>query len=318
MRARSSILSLVTAVVLVMGGGHLLWAQPPGIDIDLVFDNASLYFGFGEPIALEAVVRNESGAGIWISEGFSKRVFYRQLRMIDPSGRLLLPKLNAPSPAPPGAEPSAEQFAVEAPDAPAYPWRRVGDRVVRGGFCEELPEGWSSEAWQERAEDIRDYYDISLPGYYSAQVQVAVKVFKGSVCELKDYQWEGLLKSETVYFYVEGATRVEMVPELWRLAWQTGDPILPNVKVVIWPPEGKTVDVYRKESIRLNNVPAKEVVKLYSFLRRKHYLLALIDKQDAINSLGPIQVGQRYPVVLSGTLKNGQFFGGAQKIKIVR
>ncbi len=106
MRVRPSILSVVLAALLLMGGANLLWAQPPDIDIDLTFDNPSLYFAFGEPIALEAVVRNESGADIWISEGFSSRVFYRQLQIIDPSGRLLLAKLNAPSPAPPDAEPA--------------------------------------------------------------------------------------------------------------------------------------------------------------------------------------------------------------------
>ncbi len=307
MRVRPSILSVVLAAVLLMGGANLLWAQPPGIDIDLVFDNPSLYFALGEPIALDAVVRNETGADIWISEGFSSRVFYRQLQIIDPSGRLLLAKLNAPSPAPPDAEPSADQFAVEAPDAPAYPWRRVGDTVVRGEFCEELPVGWVSESWQQRAEDIRDYYDISLPGYYSAQVQVPVKIYNGPACKGDDYQFEGQLTSETVYFYVEGATRVIIVPKRWRIVWQEGRFIFPNVKVIIWPEEGQTADDYQKESIRLNNVDATRVLKLYSYFKKQHYLMAFFNKQDAINTLGDIQVRQWYTVELSGQLTNGEF-----------
>jgi hypothetical protein len=318
MRTRSLIFSVVTAAVVLVGGAHVLWAQPPDIDIDLIFDDPSLYFAFGEPIALEAVVRSEPGIDIWISEGFSRRVFYRQLRIIDPSGRQLLAKLNPPSPAPPDSEPSADQFPIEAPDAPAYPWRQVGNTLIRAGFCEVLPPGWTSEPWQERAEDIRDYYDISLPGYYSAQVQVAVKVFKGSDCDLEDYQWEGLLKSETVYFYVEGATQVNIEPDLWRIVWQEGEFILPNVKVVIWPQNGQTVDAYQKESIRLNNVAAREVLKLYSVLKKQHYLLAFFNKEDAINSLGEVQVGQWYPVEISGKTTSGKFFGGARRIKIVR
>ena len=318
MRTRYSILSVVMGAVLLVGGASFLWAQPPDIGVDLIFDNPSLYFGFGDPIALEVVVSNESGQEIWISEGFSRRVFYRQLRIMDPSGRQLLAKLNPPNPAPPEAEPSADQFAIEAPDAPAYPWRQAGNTLVRGGFCEVLPEGWSTEPWQQRAEDIRDYYDISLPGYYSAQVQVAVKVFKGPECNLKDYEWEGLLKSETVYFYVEGATPVNVEPDLWRIVWQKGDAILPNVKVVIWPQAGQTVDAYQKESLRLNNVAAEQVVKLYSFIKKQHYLLAFFNKQKAINSLGAVEVGKWYPVEISGKTTSGSFFGGARKIKIVR
>jgi hypothetical protein len=295
-----------------------LWAQPPEIDIELVFDKPSRYFAFGEPIAVEALVRNESGMDIWISKGFTTRVFFRQLRIIDPAGRMLLPTLNLPSPAPPDAESTADQFPIEAPDAPPYPWRHVGDRVVRVGFCEVLAEGWTSEGWQHRAEDLREYYDISLPGYYSAQVQVPAKVFKNGVCELEDYEWQGQIKSEMAYFYVEGATEVNVLPALWRIVWQDGIYVLPNMKVAIWPPDGLTVDAYREDSIRLNNVPANEVVRLYSFLKKQHYLLAFFNKQDAINSLGEVQVGQWHSVELSGRTTRGAFFGGAQRIRIVR
>ena len=312
MRVRPSILSVVTAAVLLMAAASFLWAQPPDIELELNFDNPSLYFALGEPIALEAEVRNETGADIWISEGFSSRVFYRQLRIIDPSGRPLLAKLNAPIPAPPDAEPSAEQFAIEAPDAPAYPWRRVGDTVVRGEFCEQLQSGWVSEPWQQRAEDIRDYYDISLPGYYSAQVQVAVKIFGGSACALNDYQWEGLLKSETVYFYVEGTTRVKVIPEKWRLKWQDNRKKPKQIKVQIWPENGMTVDDYMIEGIKLNNLAALRLKKTPSKIE------AYFDGNLAIETIGGVELNHWYTVELSGQLTSGEFFGGAQKIKIVK
>ena len=35
MRVRPSILTVVLAAGLLMGGANLLWAQPPGIDIEL-------------------------------------------------------------------------------------------------------------------------------------------------------------------------------------------------------------------------------------------------------------------------------------------
>jgi hypothetical protein len=89
--------------------------------------------------------------------------------------------------------------------------------------------------------------------------------------------------------------------------------ILPNVKVVIWPQNGQTVDAYQKDSIRLNNVAAREVLKLYSVLKKQHYLLAFFNKEDAINSLGEVQVGQWYPVEISGKTTSGKFFGGARE-----
>jgi hypothetical protein len=312
MRVRPSILTVVLAAGLLVGGANLLWAQPPGIDIELSFDNPSLYFALGEPIALEAEVSNQTGADIWISEGFSTKVFYRQLRIIDPSGRLLLAKLNAPSPAPPDAEPTADQFAIEAPDAPAYPWKRVGDTVVRGGFCEQLPAGWKSEPWQQRAEDIRDYYDISLPGYYSAQVQVAAKVFNGAACGLKDYQWEGLVKSETVYFYVEGATRIKVIPEKWRLKWQNDRKKPKRIKVQIWPETGMTVEDYLIAGIKLNNLAPLRIKKTPSKIE------AYFDGNLAIETIGDVELNHWYTVELSGQLTSGEFFGGAQKIKIVK
>jgi hypothetical protein len=157
-----------------------------------------------------------------------------------------------------------------------------------------------------------------LPGYYSAEVQVSAMTFKEAPCNVNDYKWLGVLKSETKYFYMEGSTEVDIIPKLWRLPWKDGRYLVPDIAVTVWPQEGKTVDDYKMDSIKLNNVAAKEVVKMYSFLRKKHYLLALFNKQDAISSLGPVEVGQWYPVVISGSLKSGEPFGGGEKVRITR
>ena len=342
MRTLASIFLMIATVLLFTRGQ--LWAQPPDIDIELRFDKEALYFESGEPIGVNVVVRNQSRDEIWISEGFSSKVYYRQLQIIDPSGQLLLARLSAPSSATTDASsldktddgsPLPEEFEVEAPDAPAFPWTVVEDRAVRKGFCERLPAGWTSAPEQERADDLREYYDIALPGYYSAQVKVAVMVFKGLSCSLYDYQYQGELKSETVYFYVAGRTQVDVVPKRWKLSWLKEDDDDDEydedeyddyeydddeglVRVRIWPPEGMDIANYNRRSIRLNNVEAIYVLKRYARLKKKYYLLALFNKKKAIKSLGEVQVGQWYPAALSGKFNNGEFFGGAQKIKIVR
>lgn len=268
------------------------------MSIDLSFDKAS--YSYGEPVGMEVVVSNEGVGDILISKGFSTKTYYLEMRVVDPAGRVLVATKKEPS--------------SEFPDARPLGFSEFNGKIIRVGRCEVVSGGWEQVS---RTEDLRAYYDLGLPGYYSAQVQLSAMTFKGAPCDVNDYEWKGVVKSETKFFYVHGGTKVDVEPPWWRLAWRTGDPILPNVKVVIWPPEGKTVDIYQKGSIRLNNVPAKEVVKLYSFLKRKHYLLAFFEKRDAVNSLGTVQVGEHYPVVISGRLTSDQFFGGGDKIKVV-
>ena len=313
MRKLTSILLIVAASVLLVGTGGLLWAQPPAIDIDLRFDKA--FYGYGEPVGVEVVVSNQPQEDLWITEGFSIKVFYRQLRVVDPSGRLLLARLSGPSVKSPDAPPLPDESQVEAPDAPPFPWSLSDGRLIRTAPCELLPAGWSSEPWQERTDDLRAYYEMELPGYYSAQVQLAVMTFKGSPCNVNDYEWQGLLKSETEYFYLEGSTKVKVIPNQWKLKWKGEDKKkkkkTPDVQVQIWPEEGKTVADYNLGSIRLNNVVAKRVKALPPKIK------AFFDSKEAINSLGDVERGQWYPVVISGKLISGQFFGGSRRVRIV-
>jgi len=301
---RKSIFSVLVfvGVVAFVGISGLVWAQPPDIHIDLNFDNPS--YNYGEPVGVEVVVTNESGNDILISKGFSSMVYYLEMRVIDPSGRLLLVR--------------HEEFHDEFPDAPPLAYVLYQGRPIRVASCEVLPTGWQETS---RTEDLGEHYDLGLPGHYSAQVQLSAMVFKGASgdpCDVNDYEWLGVLDSETKYFYLEGTTEVKVFPKRWRLAWRRGRYIFPNVKVSIWPQDGIAVKNYDKESIRLNNVEAKKVWKLYSFKKKQHYLLAFFSKKEAINSLGDVERGQWYPVVISGRLTSGQFFGGGQKVKIVR
>ena len=111
---------------------------------------------------------------------------------------------------------------------------------------------------------------------------------------------------------------MDIVPQYWLLPWKDGKFLLPDLAVAIWPEDGRVADDYSLNNIQLNNVVAKSSVKMYSFLKRKEYLLAFFDKQKAIKSLGQqIKVGQWYPVVISGTLKSKQYFSGGHKVEII-
>jgi hypothetical protein len=164
---------------------------------------------------------------------------------------------------------------------------------------------------------------MKFPGDYSFQVQLSAMTFEdnevqGGDCagNVDDYQSLGVFKSETKYIYAQGSTDVCVIPPFWLADWQKGKYCIDDIAVMIWPEKGKTADDYRIDHIQLNNVTAKRVMRMYSALLKKSYLLALFDKRSAVQSLGQIEVGQWYQVVISGMLESNQFFGGAQKVLI--
>ena len=293
---------ILVGTIILMGPGDLVWAEAPAINIDLSFDNS--FYEYGEPIGVEVTVTNESGEDLLISQGFSSMLYYMQMRVIDPANNLLLA--------------TRDEYHDEFPDAPPVPVLFYQGRFIRGAPCTVLEAGWQKIS---QTDDIRDFYEMKLPGYYSAQVQLSAMVFKGEPgdpCDINNYEWLGVLKSQTQYFYVEGTTEVNILPNLWRIVWQDGRYIVPNVKVTIWPEEGKTVNDYQLDAIKLNNVEAEKVCKLYSFLKKKHYLLAFFNKQETVNSLGDVEVGKCYPARITGKLTSGKYFGGSRQIKITR
>jgi len=286
---------LIGAVVLLCSGA-VVWAQPPAIDIELSFDKS--FYGFEEPVGMEVSVRNDETGDRLISSGFNSKVFYLEMRVIDPAGRLLLAQRDDP--------------LGESVDPGPLGWVLYDGRPIQVGPCEVLPSGWTTVS---RADDLGAHYDMSLPGYYSAQVQVSAMVYRGApgdYCNVDDYQWLGVLKSETKYFYLEGDTKVEVVPDKWRLKWKAKDKGTPKVKVKIWVAEGQSTGDYNLQSIRLNNVAPTRVKAVPPKIE------AFFEPNEAIASLGEVEVGQWYPVVVSGRYSSGAPFGGSRQVKIVR
>ena len=312
---RKSILSLMTilGVGVLIGFSGVSWAQQSSpISIEVNFDKD--YYDYGEPIGVDVVVRNISGEDLYVSKGFSSKQFYLEMRVIDPGGRLLLPKRS--------------ETRTEFPDAPAASViLNSSGTAVQVAECEVFPASGPGSVITQPIANLSDYYETKFSGSYYAEVQVTPMVFKqselgpGNPCygNIKDYESLEVIKSEPKQIYTQGTTtEVNIIPKYWLLAWKDGFFLIPDIAVTIWPEEGKTVDDYRTDTIRLNNDLAKNVWKMYSFLKRKHYLLASFDKQKAMNSLGQVEAGREYPVLVSGMFKNNTYFGGGEKIQVIQ
>jgi hypothetical protein len=234
------------------------------------------------------------------------------MRLIDPAGRLLLPT-------------KCPQTRYEFPDTPPLGFVDCNGTSIRVAPYEVLPPGWSATQPTAGWFDLRDCYPIKLSGHYSAEVQLSVMIFgqSGSAptdpCygDIKKYESLGVAKSEPMTLFTQGSTEVDIIPKYWLIDWKDGRYLIDVIAVTIWPEEGKVADDYSLDNIQLNNVVADHAFKMYSFLKKKEYLLALFDKQKAVKSLGEVKVGEWYPVVISGMLKNKQYFSGGEKVEII-
>lgn len=136
-------------------------------------------------------------------------------------------------------------------------------------------------------------------------------------CDLSKHGWVGVLHSNVVSFRFAGNTRIMVDPPWWSLAWKRKGVRAGTLAVFIWPPEGGSVDDYRRETITLNGVEPRKVMRSYNPFTKKHYCLALFDKIDAVRSLGDAETGKWHTVVISGRLRTGEPFGGSQQVVVV-
>ena len=278
-------MQIVIGALLVLGLSSGGWAAAPDIQIDLSFSKAS--YQYNEPIGVSVAVSNQSTDPIYINKGFQTLAYYLEMRVVDPAGRLLVVKRQAPH--------------NEFPDAPPLSWALLpSGKPVRVAACEVLAPGPVLPV--SSTNDLRTSYDIGLPGYYSAQVQLSVRTFAEAPCEVDNYVWSGVLKSETKYFYVGGSSSgARLTPDKWKMSWAQAKSV-PDIEVELTPTAGKSAEGYDPQSIRLNNlIPTAVKVQLPK-------IKAQFDAKAALASLGAVQVGQTYRVLISGRYK-GQPFG---------
>lgn len=282
-------------------------AGPPQISIDLALDKADAasprpVYTLGEPIGITVTASYDGAPSLLVSQGLQATDFYLNIRVLDPSGNLLQAR--------------QEDQQPESPDAP--PLRKI---YYNGEFfkvrdCELLQTGWSET---EVTDDIHEYYDFTMPGWYSLQVQVFTVIFNESsgnnLCFKGDYQFEGMLKSQTRFLYIDkDSDQAKVIPANWKIKWtettKKKRPGRPNVQVQLRVAKGEDTGSYDLSSLTLNYVPISRAKAL------KPMVKAFFNKKEVMATLGDVQVGQQYPVNIRG-LKNGAPFLKVKQVTIV-
>ena len=269
-------------------------AEPPPITVKLSFHKDSRKYYCDDEVGVTIEVENTSSKKIVISEGFKSQRFFLNMRIIDPAGRLLIPKVDTPTVFPH----TLPLGFVEDSDG----------NLVMAAPCEAFEGGKTIKA---ATSDLNDYYNFELSGYYSAQVQLSLMEFKkNGVCNPKDYRWLGVLKSQTQYFFVDGKLPIRIIPNRWQIGWKKVIPGKVMVQIPLhdgWGP----VDIDSK-SILLNKREVKFEKK-----RNKNMLKCFFKRKDCIKSIKNPRVGEPYRVWVSGSFSNGRPFCGSQKIIII-
>jgi hypothetical protein len=278
MRKESNFILMFVGVLMLLYTGPV-WAERPQIELTL---DKPIYF-VGEPVGLTVTVSYAEGnPPVLITKGFQDTVYYLELRVIDPAGKLLLAK--------------RQEEHIESPDAPPLAFVYYNNRFIRVADCEVLEPGEEGFYIESRSDDIRQYYDIGTPGPYSVQVQIAAIIFSGEQCDIKNYEFKGILKSETKYFtLLSDAYGPQIVPSQWSTKWIQEDKKVKEVQIHLRPGDGEETSDYQLESIRLNGIKPLRTEGLQKIIK------AYFDGKELMQSLGSVQVGQMHVVYISGS-----------------
>ena len=286
---------IVTGIFL--GSLNPVWgAYRTPIVVELEFAGDEPYYRCNDEVGVTITVKNTSPDTVRINRDSIKNArFFLQMRIIDPAGRLLIPRLDKPS--------------DEVPDAPPLPFVEdpIDQKLVMAAPCVTFMPG----SVTEETPDLGKYYNFEQSGKYRAQAQLSIMEFeKEGICNPKKYRWVGVVKSETLSFFVDGRLPIQIRPDTWHLAWKDKDPGL-NVEVLIPVPAGNTVRDFQKE-IRLKNMGGLKAVAEESngMLKTRFYGKQCIEKLKKVRS------GYSFQVVISGNYANGRPFCGSQRITI--
>jgi hypothetical protein len=283
------------------------FGQQPAIDIQLapVIEGKTSY-GFGEPVSFKVMVTNTGQSAILINQGFMETDFSLEMRIVDPLQR----PVGAVMVEPP------EEAPREVPDAPPQPMLYRDGKFIPVMPYESVAIGWTKTS---TLANLLDRYPLQLAGQYSAQVRVSVMTFKPEDAgNIKNYQWQGTLTSNTFSFSIQGTTKVDVSPSTWNLSWQALPVNSQYLSVVIWPPAGYTASDYNLASIRLNDdsVILRRALRMISS-QGKPYILAYFDKHTAVASLGSNAAAGQYSATVYGKLApTGELFSGRATITL--
>jgi len=256
------------------------------LKIELILSKNKVNYGYAESIPIQIRV-SSSDENIYIDQGFSSQNFFTKIRMIDPAGHLVLP--------------IRTKTIDEYPHALPLPYVLQSGTPVRVAPCEVFKK-------VDEKDNIEKYFFLKLPGYYTAQVQASATAYKNT-CNVDKPFWTGLLKSNTLSFYVAGKVEVMIEPSTWYKSWGK-NPTAENVKFFIPYEEGMGKSDYQEARIYLNY---KEKLK-YDYTQS--HIVTSLSGGKCLQTLGYVKVGNKYPVTITGWLKNGRVIGGSGLIII--
>lgn len=300
MKQPRKIWKILIGLVVFLLHVQLSYADMPKIELRFSFSDKKEkipYYQYDENIKVTVLVENKSSEDIVISEGFSLKNFYGEMRLIDPSGSLILPKSME-------KKPDNTKSHV-----PPLGYIQHENKLIRAAPCEIFRR---DDKIMSYTNNLTGVFNMPLPGYYSAQIQFSIIRFKEDICDIDNLVWQGLLKSDTKYFFYEGKTKIEIDPREWETAWIKYPPRNP-FKVKIFYDNKITIKNIDRESIRLNNS-----VKPLGIEREEKNYLVYFNPLECLERIQLSREKQSYPIIISGKLNNGKKFGGAQRIRLVR
>ena len=305
MRKKPIFVSIVFASLVLFVMLAPLRAAAPPIELIVTLDKESPEQPIPSYALGEAVVATVTATyaavnpTLLISNALENSIYYLQLRVVDPLGRVLIPR--------------SDIEHIESPDAPPLAWKYYNGRFFQAAGCSVVDAPFER---QSGPVDLLLHYDIWLPGYYSIQPQLSVTVFRGDdaeLCNSRDYLYKGVLVGEPRFIYLQGSAEgVQVIPDQWSTKWLEEDKKSKAVQVHLVPDEGEMTGDYLLESLRLNGVRPYRVDGL------KPMIKAYFNATELMRTMGSVQVGGQYTVHISGQHRVGESYQPFGKIQTVR
>ena len=292
------LLILSLGIFFMVMSGHVVFAETPllSLSLEMLKNNIPLpYYSTDENIYFKASAVNNSGKQLIVSEGFYAVLSHHHIRLIGPSGEIIRPRMI----------PGNQKLKMNMVTPFGYIERN--GKPIKVAPCTKIPKNAKMTGHRQ---DLLYFFDLFLPGVYSAQLQFSTMVFKPPLCNVDDYEWQGTIKSDTLYFFYEGSSQIDIDPPVWEENWLTV-PTNDIVTVKIFYDLRILPGSINPGSIRINAAPIKPFFSHIPQKTKKWLELYLVPKECfKIYRTG-------YPITITGTLNDGTRFGSARMIGVI-